>query len=82
MSYITKIEEIDGEYEEQNPLVVSNNTTLTVSVEYHDGIRRVYPDCMKSQLFADLAGKTTLTDNAIDTIKQLGYTFKVLVPEL
>ena len=82
MSYITKIEEIDGEWGEQDTLVVPNNTTLTVSVEYHDGIRRVYPDCMKSQLFADLAGKTTLTDNAIDTIKQLGYTFKVLVPEL
>ena len=82
MSYITKIEEIDGEYEEQNPLVVSNNTTLTVSVEYHNGTRRVYPECMKAQLFADLAGTTTLTDNAIDTIKQLGYTFKVVVPQL
>ena len=55
---------------------------LRVSVEHHHGTRRVYPECMKAQLFADLAGTSTLTDNAIDTIKQLGYKFKVEVPEL
>lgn len=41
------------------------------------GVRKVYPACEKSRLFADIAGTTTLTDQNIARIKALGYTVTV-----
>ena len=48
---------------------------LIVTVKYVYGERRVYPACVRSKRFATLAGTTTLTDNARQIIKQLGYEF-------
>jgi hypothetical protein len=50
---------------------------LIVEVKYPFGERRVYPLCSKALLFAEVANTTTLTDDAISAIKDLGYTFKV-----
>ncbi len=50
---------------------------LIVTVENHYGERRVYPECDKSHLFANIANKMTLTEPTIELIKELGYTFKV-----
>ena len=36
-----------------------------------------YPVCEKSRLFAKLADRKTLTLDAIQTIKKLGYTFQL-----
>ena len=50
---------------------------LIVTVKNHYGERRVYPECDKSRLFANIANKMTLTEPTIELIKELGYTFKV-----
>tara|TARA_B100000963_G_C22324930_1_gene535967 strand:+ start:364 stop:537 length:174 start_codon:yes stop_codon:yes gene_type:complete len=50
---------------------------LIVTVENHYGERRVYPECDKSRLLANIANKMTLTEANIELIKELGYTFKV-----
>lgn len=44
--------------------------------------RTVYPACEKSELLAKLAGSKTLTDRALSTIKQLGYTVNVQPQQL
>jgi hypothetical protein len=55
---------------------------LEVSIETHYGTRRVYPECEKARLFSYIANTDTLTESMIEFIKELGYTFKVQVPEL
>jgi hypothetical protein len=55
---------------------------LIVTVEHHYGERRVYPECDKSRLLANIANKMTLTEATIELIKDLGYTFKVKSEEI
>jgi hypothetical protein len=55
---------------------------LIVTVEHHYGERRVYPECDKSRLLANIANKMTLTEPTIELIKDLGYTFKVKSEEI
>ena len=50
---------------------------LLVSTETSYGTRRVYPECEKSRLFASIASTHTLTEEDIEYIKRLGYTFTV-----
>jgi hypothetical protein len=48
---------------------------LKVQVKNNYGRNVVYPVCEKSQLLTRLSGNRTLTSEAIETIKLLGYTF-------
>jgi len=41
------------------------------------GNRTIYPACDNSNLFAVIAGTTTLTLHTIEAIKKLGYTIAV-----
>ncbi len=50
---------------------------LLVSTKTSYGITRVYPECKKSRLLANIAKADTLTEDVILAIKELGYTFKV-----
>lgn len=46
---------------------------IVVGVKHVYGNRTVYPICQKAKNLARLAGTTTLTARAIQTIKELGY---------
>ena len=56
--------------------------TILVEVKNVYGNRTVYPACDKSRLLAALTGNRTLTVDAIETIKRLGYTIQVKTPTL
>ena len=56
--------------------------TITVRVDSNYGVRVVYPACHTSKLIAQLAGTRTLTDRAIEIIKQLGYAIEVQQPTI
>jgi len=58
------------------------NNNLQVKIKNVYGNETVYPACEQSELFARLAGTTTLTQQAIRIIKNLGYTFEVEAPTL
>jgi hypothetical protein len=53
-----------------------------VSVQIKDqyGCPVIHPLCDRARLFAKLAGTKTLTQRALDTISQLGYTVHVEQP--
>ena len=51
--------------------------TITVSIKNVYGNRTIYPACDTSNLFAGIAGTTTLTLHTIEAIKKLGYTIAV-----
>ena len=55
---------------------------IKVKVVSQFGNRRVFPACDKSELFCKIAGTTTLTDSAIKSIKELGYTVAVVHDEV
>jgi hypothetical protein len=44
-----------------------------VRVKDSFGTRRFYPECQVSQIFADIAGTTTLTDLVLKDMAKLGY---------
>lgn len=46
---------------------------IYVKVKDSFGTRRFYPECQVSQIFADIAGTTTLTDVVLKNIDQLGF---------
>ena len=46
---------------------------LVVSKKNVYGIERVYPECNKAKLFANISGKKTLLPEVIELIKKLGY---------
>lgn len=52
---------------------------ITVQVKNIYGNTLVYPICDKAKLLASLSGHKTLTDHAVDRIKQLGY--KIIVQQ-
>ena len=49
---------------------------LLIRIKNIFGLPKVYPACSKSQLFTDLLGQSTLSQENINMIKLLGYTFK------
>ena len=55
---------------------------ITVRIDKNYGTTVVYPACHTSKLIAQLAGTRTLTDRAIEIIKQLGYAIEVQQPTL
>lgn len=51
--------------------------SIKVQVRSVYGNEVIYPICEKAKLFARLAGTKTLTWQAVQTIKALGYTVAV-----
>lgn len=64
-------------YTKSQPELTLAELSMTVSVREIYGVQKVYPADQTSRLFAQLAGTITLTDDAIATIKALGYTINV-----
>jgi hypothetical protein len=56
--------------------------TLLVRIAHNYGKRAIYPVNEAAQLIAELAGTKTLTHEAIQTAKRLGYTIKAEEPQL
>jgi hypothetical protein len=56
--------------------------TITVEIKTVYGNKTVYPICDKAFALCALTGNRTLTPDAIDLIKKLGYAIKVKTPEL
>jgi hypothetical protein len=56
------------------------NITVTVRDIY--GIPTIYPACETAKLLARLANTKTLTRQALETIKALGYTVTVKAPSI
>ena len=50
---------------------------ITVKVKNNYGKKVVYPVCQHAIAFARIAGTTTITKDAIELIKQLGYKVQV-----
>ena len=55
------------------------DTTMTITVRVRNiyGNKTVYPACPKAQIFADIAGHSTLTRATLDGIRRLGYLIEV-----
>lgn len=51
--------------------------TILVTIKNNYGTEAIYPACDKSQSFASLAGKKTLSRSDIATIKSLGFIVEV-----
>lgn len=49
---------------------------ITLQIRNVYGVPRAYPACDKSRIFADMLGAKTLTRQAIDAIKALGFTIE------
>jgi hypothetical protein len=56
--------------------------TITVTVRDIYGIQTIYPACETAKLLARLANTKTLTRQALETIKKLGYTVTVTAPTI
>ena len=50
---------------------------ITVRIKHVYGNRLIYPVCEKALIFSKMLGTKTLTDSAINYIKQLGYSIEV-----
>jgi hypothetical protein len=49
------------------------NENIVVRIKTVYGVDKVYPVCEKAQLFADIAGTTTLRPSDLKAIQALGY---------
>jgi len=60
------------------------DTTMTITVRVRNvyGNKTVYPACPKAQIFAQLAGHSTLTRATLDGIRRLGYLIEVQQEEV
>lgn len=55
---------------------------ITIQIRQVYGRETIYPACPVSALLAELAGTTTLTNQALRTIRQLGYEIEVEAPRI
>lgn len=53
---------------------------ITIKIKSVYGNDVIYPVCSDARLFAELAGTKTLTNQAVNVIKNLGYTVTVEAP--
>jgi hypothetical protein len=53
---------------------------IQVTIETVYGTRRIYPLCENAKHFAAIAGTSTLTIQAVDRIKKLGFAVEVVQP--
>lgn len=56
--------------------------TITIEIKQVYGNTVAYPKCEQSKLLAQLAGTTTLTIQALKTIKALGFEVVQQSPQL
>lgn len=42
------------------------------------GVTKYYPDCLDAKVFAKIAGTTTLTEQTLKRIMELGYKVKTI----
>jgi hypothetical protein len=56
--------------------------TIQVVIKDQYGAQTIRPVCHTAQLFAKLAGTKTLTRQALETIRALGYQIEVKQPSL
>ena len=61
---------------------MSERPSILVSIKHVYGARRIYPACIRSRQFAEIAGTRTLSDYTISCIKNLGFDVKVKTEEL
>jgi hypothetical protein len=59
-------------------LISFGNNTMKIIIRTKSvyGIVQAYPACPVSRLFADLTGTKTLTREALNTIKKLGFAIE------
>lgn len=55
---------------------------IIVQIRNVYGVETVYPACERSVLLARLAGTKTLTNDALRTIRALGYEIEVEAPAI
>jgi len=61
---------------------MSEELKIKVRVRNVYGNKTVYPVCDKAQIFAQLAGHSTLTRATLDGIRRLGYLIEVQQEEV
>jgi len=54
---------------------------LKVFIKNNYGTDYVYPDCDFSRMITDITGTKTLTDSTIASLKNHGYSFKVVAEQ-
>jgi hypothetical protein len=52
---------------------MTSTKIITVQIRDVYGVRKYYPSCKQSKLFADIAGTTTLTKRVLKCVEALGY---------
>ena len=58
---------------------MSSTNIITVQVREIYGAKKYYPACKQSELFAAIAGTTTLTVRVLKCIESLGYQVYAVV---
>ena len=53
---------------------------LTIEAKDVYGRTLYYPACKRSELFAQLTNKTTLTPETLEIVKKMGYTINMKQP--
>ena len=53
--------------------------SLQVTVKNVYGSELIYPVCEHAKLLCSLANAKTFTDHAINLVKQMGYTFEMVL---
>ena len=56
--------------------------SITVRITSNYGTRTIYPVCETAKLLAELAGTKTITTQALDIIKRMGYAINVQQEQL
>jgi hypothetical protein len=56
--------------------------TITIEIKYNYGVCAFYPMCDISRAFARIAGTKTLTKDALNVIKTMGYTITQQTKEI
>jgi hypothetical protein len=56
--------------------------TITIEVKFNYGVCAFYPACDTSRAFAKIAGTKTLTKDALNVIKTMGYTITQTTKEI
>jgi hypothetical protein len=56
---------------------MTGKENIVVRIKTVYGVEKVYPVCAKAQLFADIAGTTTLRPSDLKAIQALGYGIQV-----
>ena len=56
--------------------------TIIIEIKFNYGVCAFYPACDTSRAFAKIAGTKTLTKDALNVIKTMGYTITQTTKEI